>query len=215
MKPKILLSVNLKKEYYIDAVNSCGGIAYAEYCPEVSDDFDGLLLCGGNDINPEMYGEGMNGSVNLDIKRDEAECKLFEAFMAAGKPIMGICRGHQMINVMLGGNLYQNLENACMHANMTDFYCTHDVRAEKGSLIEKLYGESFSINSSHHQAVKKLGQGLKATLFSDGVIEGFEHDTLPILGVQFHPERMCCSQKRDDTVDGLKIIEYFINMCKK
>ena len=86
IKPKILLSANLKKEDYIDAVNSCGGIAVAEYCPEASaDGYDGLILCGGNDINPAYYNEEINGAVNIDNERDEAEFSLLKAFIDAKK----------------------------------------------------------------------------------------------------------------------------------
>lgn len=215
MKPKILLSANNNKQYYIDAVNLSGGEATCEYLPRVDLSFDGLILCGGNDIDPKYYGEEFGGSVNIDASRDEAEFELAKAFIEAGKPVLGICRGSQLLNVYFGGSLIQHLPNADIHTNKSDYYITHEVSAEKGSVLEKLYGENFRINSSHHQAVKKLGAGLVATAFYGEVVEGFEHKSLPVFAVQFHPERMCYSQQREDTVDGAPIFEYFINLCKK
>ena len=216
MKPKILLSVNAKKENYINAVNNCGGIAYAEYCPKFSAEYDGLLLGGGNDINPELYNEPINGAVDIDHERDKAEVELFRAFVNAGKPIMGICRGHQLINVLLGGSLYQDIEYADIHKSKTDVDNVHEVNAVAGSIFDDIYGKSFPVNSVHHQAVKRLGEGLDATLHADnGIIEGFEHKTLPIMGVQFHPERICFTESENNTVDGSEIIKYFINLCKK
>jgi len=152
--------------------------------------------------------------VEIDFLRDEAEFELFKAFVEAKKPIMGICRGFQLINVALGGSLYQDLADANIHTNKTDYYITHEVEAAEGSIYEKFYGKNFPINSSHHQGVKKLACGLKTTLMYKGIIEGFEHESLPIFGVQFHPERMCFSQKRADTVNGAKIFEYFIGKVK-
>ncbi|MBQ8868202.1 MAG: gamma-glutamyl-gamma-aminobutyrate hydrolase family protein [Oscillospiraceae bacterium] len=215
MKPKILLSANNNKQYYIDAVNSAGGQAVCEYLPEVDLSFDGLILCGGNDIDPKYFGEEINGSVNIDAPRDEAEFKLAKAFIESGKPVMGICRGSQLLNVYFGGSLIQHLPNADIHTNKSDHYITHAVAAEKGSILEKLYGENFCINSSHHQAVDKLGAGLRATAFYENVVEAFEHTSLPVFAVQFHPERMCCSERRPDTANGAPIFEYFINLCKK
>jgi len=211
---KILLSANSNKEYYIDAVNRSGAIAVAQYCPEPTVDYDGLILCGGNDISPEMYGETINGAVDIDKNRDKAEYELLKLFIEAKKPVMGVCRGHQFINIALGGSLYQDIPEAALHKRKGDIYSVHSVVAQKDSICGRLYGESFYVNSAHHQAIKTLADGLKTTLLAGDIIEGFEHVNLPIFGVQFHPERMCFSQKRSDTVDGSKIFEYFINLCK-
>ncbi len=217
MKPKILLSANRNKEYYIDAVTCAGGEAHAVYCPSVTAEYDGLIICGGNDIAPKYYGEEMNGAVNIDEARDTAEFELARAFIDAGKPVLGICRGSQLLNILFGGSLYQNLENAEEHKPLDDKgnYRVHEVKAVAGSVLSELWGESFSVNSAHHQAVKKLGDGLTATAFSGDVVEGFEHESLPVIGVQFHPEKMCCSERRADTVDGIKIFEHFIKLIEK
>ena len=216
MKPKILISINKTKELYVDAVNSAGGIAVAEYCPDVSTDYDGLILGGGNDIDPAYYGEEINGAVNFDLQRDAAEFKLAKAFIDAKKPIMGICRGHQLLNVVFGGSLYQDIENAKEHSSFSDYDLIHTVNAKGNTFISELYGESFTVNSIHHQAVKELGKDLEVIMTSsDGkTVEGLKHKHLPIFSVQWHPERMCCTRARNDTIDGKTIFEYFINMCK-
>ena len=216
VKPRILLSASSKTNYYMDAVLAAGGEPVLEYCPsESADGYDGLILCGGNDIDPAYYGEGMNGSVNIDHARDKAEFALVDVFLKAGKPILGICRGFQLLNVAFGGSLCQHLPNAGVHTSGTSDDLVHLVRADRESIFFKLYGEEFSVNSWHHQAAKVIGKGLRLAMTADGVVEGFEHETLPVIGVQWHPERMCCSKARHDAVDGGKIFSYFVSLCQK
>jgi len=216
-KPRILLSGYQKLQNYADAVNGSGGIADARYLPPIDVSYDGLILCGGSDFDPKYFGEEMDGSVDIDKARDETEFALLKAYVEAGKPILGICRGHQLINVFFGGSLYQDLKSAAEHTSYANHDMIHRVRAVEGSIAHKLYGEEFTVNSSHHQGIKKLGDGLKATMYTvDGTVnEGIEHETLPILGVQWHPERMSFSNQRNDTVDGKPIFEYFVQMCIK
>lgn len=216
-KPKILLSGNKNLQDYVEAVGGVGGIAVAKYLPEIDTDYDGLILCGGNDVNPEYYGEDIDGAVNIDYERDKVEFALLKAFVEAKKPVMGICRGSQLINIFFGGTLHQHLENANEHTSFADYAITHKVNAVKGSIAEKLYGNDFMANSLHHQAVKKTGEGLVVTMMSadNTVVEGFEHKVLPIFATQWHPERMCFSKRNEETVDGSAIFDYFIQMCKK
>lgn len=215
MKPKILLAVNTKKEFYIDAVNNCGGVAVAKYCPDSSTDYDGLILCGGSDINPKYYNEEINGAVKIDEDRDASEFKLVKAFIDAKKPIMGICRGCQLINIAFGGNLYQDIENSKEHSSFSDYDLVHSAIAKKDSFIYDLYGEKFCVNSHHHQAINKLGNGIEVimTASNNKTVEGIKHNALPVFGVQWHPERMCFSQRREDAVDGKPLFEHFIKMC--
>ena len=216
MKPRILLSVNSKRDNYIDAVNNCGGIAVPQYCPDVSTEYDGLIICGGNDIDPAYYNEKMNGSVNIDAKRDMAEFALAKAFAEKKKPIFGICRGCQLLNVAFGGNLYQDISNASEHCSFSDYDLVHKVTVKKDSFLYKMYGVEFSVNSFHHQAIKETGNGFDVLATADGTtIEGIIHKELPIFGVQWHPERMCFANKREDAVDGAEIFNFFINLCKE
>ena len=216
-KPRILLSGNKKLPNYINAVTQCGGIAFAKYLPEIDAGYDGIILCGGNDIDPAYYGEAVNGSVNIDHERDVVEFELLKAYVDAGKPVMGICRGCQLINVFFGGSLYQDMENAREHSSYADFDLTHSVSAVNGSIAAQLYGTEFVVNSYHHQSAKKIGEGCRVTMVSadEKVVEGIEHVALPVFGVQWPPERMCFANKREDTVDGKEIFRYFIELCKK
>ena len=220
MGVKILLSTDNNPEsyaLYVDAIRACGAEPTRMYCPAASTEYDGLIVCGGVDVHPARYGEAVDGAVNMDEARDATEIALVEAFLKAGKPIFGICRGHQLLNVIFGGTLVQHLPNALEHSTVLAGHdIVHEVTAEKGSIAEKLYGESFTVNSWHHQAVQDLADGFFVTLRADdGVIEGYEHEKLPVFGVQWHPERMCCTRKRDDTVDGSAIFEYFIRLCEE
>lgn len=216
MKPRILLSGSANNTNYINAVNGCGGIPFASYLPEVSTDFDGLILCGGGDIHPKYYGQEIDGSDHIDLERDAVEMALAKAYIEAGKPVLGICRGLQLLNIYFGGTLIQHLENAREHSSYAEYDLVHNVCAEEGSIVRKLYGDVFCVNSSHHQAIGELGKGLKATMRTEEgrVIEGIEHETLPVFAVQWHPERMCFEKERNDTVNGSELIRYFIEMCK-
>lgn len=214
-KPKILLSGNSNLQFYVDAVNGLGAEADAKYLPPIDTNYDGLILCGGNDVDPQYYGQTLNGSVNLDKERDAVEFALLEAYVKAGKPVMGICRGYQLINIFFGGSLEQHIEAADLHIQHNGMDSVHGVTAEKGSILEKLYGTAFSVNSSHHQAVMALGSGLRATAFWNDLTEAYEHNTLPVIGVQWHPERMCFTKKRMDTVDGSLLFRYFLEQMVK
>ena len=213
---KILLSGNAKLQYYVDAVNAVGGDAVAKYLPDICTDYDGLILCGGNDFDPKYYRQEMNGSVNIDHRRDEVEFALLKAFVDAKKPVLGICRGHQMINVYFGGSLYQDIPEKDLHITKQDFDIAHDVTAIENSVIHNMHGSSFTVNSSHHQVIDTLGKDLIATAYwNDQYIEAIEHKFLPIYGVQWHPERMCVSKARPDTVDGTEVFKWFIKVCEE
>lgn len=215
-KTRILLSYKETSEYYLKAVQDAGAEGTAFYLSEVDTSYDGLILTGGGDIDPSLYQEEKDGSVRIDKDRDATELALIKAYMDAGKPILGICRGHQLLNVYFGGSLYQHLPETPQHTNKSECYITHEVSALQDSVLGKLYGTSFVTNSSHHQAVKRLGEGLRPTAFWNGqYVEAFEHETLPILGVQWHPEKMRSGIGQAETSDGLLLIKHFVEMCKK
>lgn len=217
MKPKILISTGGgDAANYLNAVRAAGGEGDARYLPALDLSYGGLLLTGGDDIDPALFSQENRGSRGIDRARDDAELALLDAFCAAGKPVLAICRGHQMVNVWLGGDLIQDLG-----PDLTPFHRkasgdqVHPVRAEKGSLLHRLYGPVFPVNSSHHQGLGRLGRGLRAAARSeDGVIEAVEHESLPLISVQFHPERMTGALARPDTVDGGKIFRAYLELCK-
>lgn len=221
MAPRILLSKSKNSaEAYEHAIRAAGGEPVSAYCPGVDLSYDGLVLCGGDDVAPCRYGQENNGSKDIDPDRDAAEFALLEAFIQAGKPILGICRGHQILNIALGGTLIQDLPAPAglfhTHDDTLDKDKIHPVHAASGSWFEETWGSMFSVNSHHHQAVDKLGEGFVAQLWSEsGVVEGMVHQSLPILCVQFHPERMCLDRRREDTADGLPIFQKFLQMCGK
>ncbi|MDO4866589.1 MAG: gamma-glutamyl-gamma-aminobutyrate hydrolase family protein [Clostridia bacterium] len=177
--------------------------------------FDGLLLPGGGDLNPALYHCPNMGSEPGDDALDRMQMAALDAFVKAEKPVFGICRGHQLINVYFGGTLIQDLAQAPAHSRCGGSADkVHDVRSREGSLLYALYGARFPVNSAHHQGIERLGKGLVATQWAgDGVIEAMEHASLPVFGVQWHPERMCLARARKDTVDGSLVIRRFLEMC--
>ena len=214
-KPRIQISCPKSGGYYKDAATNLGGIAHCGFCPQPDLTCDGLILGGGGDIHPKFFGEEINGSKDIDVARDEAEFKLIKAYEKAGKPILGICRGLQVLNVYFGGSICQHLDSTQSHSAADGSYPAHAVITEGSSVLSALYGEAFFVNSSHHQGISRLGEGIRITARSeDGVIEAVRHTKLPIWGVQWHPERMCFGFARPDTVDGAKLIAFFLEACK-
>ena len=156
----------------------------------VLDCFDALLLAGGGDINARRYGQQNHPSNTLvPALRDTGELALAKAFYFAGKPVLGICRGAQVLNVALDGTLMQHLPDAgAVHAG---YGLYHEIELLPGSLLAQIMGVShMKVNSSHHQAVRTLCPGASlCALSEDGVIEAFSIGERT-MGVQFHPERM-------------------------
>ena len=180
------------------------------------DDYDGLLLPGGGDMNPILFGQADAGSSDIDDFLDARQMELLREFVEAGKPVLGICRGLQVINVYFGGDLIQDIPTADAHRHDPETGDrVHVVRAEPDSFLSKLYGTSFAVNSSPHQAVGKVAPGLRlaATCEQDGVIEAVECSQKRLYGVQWHPERMAFALRREDTVDGRAIFELFLKQC--
>ena len=201
---------------YCSAVRSQGGVPRAAYAPEPDLTCAGLILCGGGDLDPALFFQENRGAQPPDPVRDRAELALFLAFLQAGKPILGICRGLQVINVALGGTLIQDLPEP-----VRPFHTggrpdrLHPLRSAPGSLCEQLYGPLFLANSAHHQAVDRPGVGLKPTAWSEsGLVEAAEHETLPVLGVQFHPERLTADRWGPAAADGSLLFRYFLSLCR-
>ena len=167
---------------------------------------DGFLIIGGDDIDPTNYGEESIGhSKNVDAAVDRIDKMVIEHAVANKKPLLGICRGLQSINIFLGGNLYQDINY---------YKLQHEVK-EDSHLVTTLYNhpiaerfeQTFVVNSHHHQAIKDLAKGFIPIFKADDVIEGIIHQELPILGVQWHPEKL-------NTKSTKIIFDYFVTEVK-
>lgn len=189
------------------AVNAAGVL----YCGDMADILaarcDGLLLAGGGDLHPARYGQSpcANVILSIDEVRDAEEQALFNAFFTRGKPILGVCRGMQAINVFLGGTLHQHTEG---HMD-----CCHSVRCF--GLLQAMLGTSQTVNSFHHQTVDRVAERLSvAACAPDGTIEALVHPTAPILGVQWHPERLVpgiCTDVAE--TDHLPLFRWLCQQC--
>lgn len=177
-------------------------------------DCDGLILPGGGDVAPQLYGQDNWGCKQIDYGLDRVQLEACGRFAELKKPVLGICKGHQIINIFFGGTLCQDIPEEPRHGwNQGDQ--VHETTALEDSWLAQIYGAEFSVNSCHHQAVDRLGKGLRLIqTASDGVPEGIIHEELPILGVQWHPERMCGEHRRSDTVDGIHVFTYFRDMIR-
>ncbi len=188
------------------------------------DSCDGVIFSGGIDIHPGFYG-GFDGYLNapsqFDQYRDEFEIAAFLKTQERSIPIVGICRGMQLINCVYGGSLVQDIgyESNLMHKaiNITDKQ--HTAVIEENSLLHTIVDSSnVQVNSAHHQAIDRLGQGLVVNAFSiDNIIEGIERkekeDKSFLLGVQWHPERMFAFQL-DQTPAAAGVRSYFMKEVK-
>lgn len=173
---------------------------------------DGLLLTGGYDIDPSFYGQENVACYHVDPVKDRDEIALVHQFMALGRPIFGICRGHQILNVALGGDMIQHIPGHAQLDSGVDEL--HPVTAEH-DFLRRLYGERFVVNSAHHQLAGRLGKGLTVTCRSEeGYIEGILHENGIAFGVQFHPERIGFAKRREGAVDGALLFDVFRNMME-
>jgi putative glutamine amidotransferase len=171
---------------------------------------DGLVLQGGADISPESYGaQPRKAEWAGDPVRDRFEIELVQACLAAGKPVLGICRGAQLVNVALGGSLHQDIP-----AHRSEGYDAHahEVRLEPGSGLARLYGElgPRRVVSIHHQAIDRLGHDLvvEARSVDDGIVEAIRmQGTSYVCAVQWHPE---FHGGRDGFLDGGKLLDEFL-----
>ena len=183
MKKIFLGWQSLPFQAYIDALEAAGA-AVERSEPEGC---DALLLPGGGDIHPRFYGQKPDGARDVDEARDEYELALFRQFFDAGRPVFGICRGAQLVNVALGGTLRQHING---HDQIGGSDRIHPVCADD-AMLHRLYSGRFVANSAHHQAIDRPGEGLQVIARAeDGIVEAIRHETQPVLAVQWHPERL-------------------------
>ena len=175
---------------------------------------DGLLLPGGGDMDPKFYGQArIPACGEPNLLRDAAEPLLLRAFLAADKPVLGICRGIQVLNAVLGGDLYQDIK-PFEHLPHNDHWAkVHTVTVRRGTLLSRILGQdTVLVNSQHHQAVDRVAPGFTlAALSEDGIVEAIEKpDARFCLGVQWHPEWL---SDADPAMQGL--FDAFVNACSK
>jgi putative glutamine amidotransferase len=192
---------------YLESIKRAGGEPRVldpatDSAAAIVEQVHGLLLTGGVDIDPARYGETRQATVSsIDPQRDAFEIDLVARAVAKGLPILGICRGMQILNVALGGNLIQDLPSqtptTIEHLKATPLWAiAHDVWISRASVLAALMTEklaeadSCAVNSRHHQAVQRVADGFEVTATApDGIIEAIEHRTLPFcVAVQWHPE---------------------------
>ena len=204
MKPKVLVVYREENEVrpYKTAVEASGAepVLIKPGTPVSLHGFAGLLLTGGDDVNPARYGEPPHPQTEApDDERDALECALIEEALARDVPLFGICRGLQVMNVCLGGSLIQHLPSADLHVVSTEDrgLPAHEARVEPGTLLASIAGsDALPVNSRHHQAINRLGTGLRITARDtrDGTIEAIEYPGRRfVLAVQWHPENQVFS----------------------
>lgn len=214
-KTSAVLPVYYTTSHYLEQVETLGGTplqipvlpgsrpedleTYVNLC-------DGFLLPGGPDFDCIWYGEELlpnlkEGSNILDMESQKTALDLVRMIVNSGKPTLGICLGEQVLNIALGGSLFQDIptqiKTELTHSMPIEtvesrWKIAHTVRTAEGSLIRRLSGkETIEVNSFHHQAIKQLGKDLTATAWApDGIVEAVEHKNGKVLAVQWHPENL-------------------------
>ena len=224
-RPMIALMVSLEdglmavNRTYLNAIWNSGGCAVAlpytddeEKIKQFVEEFDGFLFTGGDDLDPAYYGQEKHPKTeNICSERDVFEKKMLEAAYGTGKPILGICRGEQVINVFRGGDLTQHIEGHRQDAART--VREQEVNLVEGGMLHSIIGKTqIFTNSFHHQVVNRLAEEMVCDGYSaDGYIEAYHSAKHPfLLCVQWHPEGYF---QIDET--SSKIFDTFVNACGK
>lgn len=207
---------------YLNAIWKAGAVPVLlpidgnkERALEMLEMVDGLLVSGGNDVSPEMYGSKENKCGTLDLNRDAMEKCLLEKALEKDMPVLGICRGVQLMNAALGGTLHQDLPSeGYPNHTIVDFSrntATHTVEVKENTLLAEILGcGELGVNSFHHQAADQLADGLEeAAVSKEGIVESvYMPGKKFVLAVQWHPEMMYDSEVHK------KIFDAFVGACK-
>ena len=228
MKPKIGIPAVDKSAInnfgnYKNAVEAHGGeVCFLGKNERIFGEIDGLLLPGGGDIHPDYFNQEWHPNIKyVNEKRDDLELSIFEEADRKDIPIFGICRGIQIMNVAMGGDLYQDIKTvypkeALTHPAVNRKDSKHTIEIASNSILFSLVGENVvEVNSAHHQALDVIGDGFVVTArSSDGIVEAIENPSRRfMIGVQYHPERMLSSP--DFKEHRRKLFEAFIKEASK
>jgi putative glutamine amidotransferase len=215
------------QRHYPEAVYAAGGLPVLiplidgpDYLNQLIEDLDGMIFSGSRtDVDPRRYGqEPVPGLGEVDALRDNVDIHLAREALDRKMPVFAICYGFQMLNVMLGGTLIQDLPSLrsgnVKHGrnHSSEEIPEHMIALESGSLLEQLAGSrSVKVNSTHHQAIDVLSADLKlAAAAPDGVIEAALHPDKPVIAVQWHPERSF-----EEDPFSRRLFEHFVKLCKE
>lgn len=238
MRPLIGLTISIQSDEkkiftptsYPAAIIAAGGTPVLlnitrdpELIAQYADMVDGVLFSGGDDVDPTAYGEAQAWNCgDISPMRDAFEMQLLQTLLARHpkKPILGICRGAQVLNVAMGGTLYQDLHSQlpdCIRHQQKQIsvYASHGVEIAPDSRLHAIYGtDEVMVNSFHHQAVKEVGAGLTVSArAADGVIEALEKPDHPyFVAVQWHPERLV---EREFHPEHKALFKTFVDACRK
>lgn len=194
---------------YACAIANAGGVPIVLLPGEIdihlASFVDGIVLAGGKDVHPHRYKKDFDPAIEpiVDEPRDHLEFAILQIALERGLPVLGVCRGLQLINVAFGGTLHQNLPGHAKFGKTVHFpekardHLAHKVTPTSGHLQAILGSNSFLVNSIHRQGIATLGDGLSATVLAeDGLIEGVETDDGQVLAVQWHPEELASTQNQ-------------------
>ena len=210
---------------YVDSVVRAGGVPFVmpickdeNIIKKMIENVDGVIMTGGVDIHPFRFNEEPNPKIGeISKERDDFDFLIMKHAFEKNKPIFGICRGIQLINVFFGGTLIQDINSQkntkILHSQTAPRdVATHKIKIKKDSVIFDIFGKSAEVNSFHHQAIGKLSKDFKITsAANDGIIESIEFKKKDrfILGVQWHPE---CMTEKDEKMQN--IFSMFVDICK-
>jgi putative glutamine amidotransferase len=231
MKPVIGLTmydINKKLDInnaYLHSIGLAGGIpicipnATEDTVEELLSRVDGLLLIGGEDIDPYLFGEEPHPKIGPVVrKRDDSDLLLMNYAFKKQMPILGVCRGQQVMNVAFGGTIIQDIpsqvESPLLHKQPSKRgELAHSVEVLTPKFKEIFGDNTFRVNTFHHQSIGKLGEGLKlSAVAKDGVIEGIEHEAHPYcISVQWHPEELA----PNGDVYAQRLFKSFVDACKQ
>lgn len=219
--------VNSKLNYYIDAIRDAGAIPIifpvlkeSEKIKKLINICDGFIIAGGNDVSPKLYKEEVKEyCMRLDEGRDISEELLIKELLKLDKPLLAICRGFQILNVVLGGSLYQDIDIDVFNGHKANhrqedkiFSLAHDLQLKEEGLLYNIVNKKFiGVNTLHHQALKALGRDIFIDgVTEDGIVEAYHVEGKKFfLGVQWHPELLYKNYE-----DQRKIFEAFIEACE-